>query len=103
MDLKNKKPLNKEILKALREQIDNIDAEVLKLLQKRLKIVREIGFIKKQINLPITNAQREYEIYQRLKHLNKNSKNPLPESDMIAFWENLINFSTQIQLDDQLH
>lgn len=57
-------------IESLRQKIDKIDLEILKLLQQRAKIVIEIGKIKYQQNLPIYSAQREREIISNLHKQN---------------------------------
>ncbi len=51
-----------ENLTALRKQIDLIDDELLSILNKRMRISREIGQYKKEHNLPILQTSRYNEI-----------------------------------------
>ncbi|NPA12522.1 MAG: prephenate dehydratase [Aquificae bacterium] len=60
-----------EKLKEYREQIDNIDTQILKLLNERAKLAKEIGHIKKEINKPVYDPSRERKIFERLEELNK--------------------------------
>lgn len=46
-------------LAALRDQIDNVDKELLRLLAKRLDLVAEVGEVKSQHGLPIYAPERE--------------------------------------------
>ena len=43
----------------LRAQIDSIDAQILKLYEERMDVVREIGRYKMENNLPVYDASRE--------------------------------------------
>ncbi|GAB6066396.1 prephenate dehydratase [Aquifex pyrophilus] len=60
-----------EELKKLREEIDRIDEEILKLLNRRAELAKKIGEIKTKRNLPIHVPEREREIFEKLLKLNK--------------------------------
>ncbi len=49
-------------LKKLRKQIDAVDREFMKELSKRFRIVREVGRLKLQQNLPIVQKSRMNEM-----------------------------------------
>jgi len=46
-------------LKALREEIDRIDEQVLRLIARRMRIVEEIAEIKRDMGLSIVDEERE--------------------------------------------
>lgn len=52
-------------IQLLREQLDIIDAELLKLLSQRMKISSSIGVIKQKHNLPIFQPQRWQQVLQK--------------------------------------
>ena len=56
-------------LKIYRKQLDKIDSQVIKLLEKREKISKKIGQYKKKNKIKIQDKSREKQI---LKKLNKN-------------------------------
>ena len=56
-------------LKIYRKQLDKIDSQVIKLLEKREKISKKIGPYKKKNKIKIQDKSREKQI---LKKLNKN-------------------------------
>ncbi len=60
-------------MKELRDQIDRIDEELLKLLDERMGLAFEIGRIKKEKGLPVLDSGREAEVYARLKALAKSN------------------------------
>ncbi len=60
-----------EKLSKLRKKIDEIDETIVKLLNERAKLAKEVGHIKKQYNLPIYVPSREQEIFDRLQRLNQ--------------------------------
>ncbi len=49
----------------IREEIDSIDREILILLDKRVRLCREIGEIKKKKKIPVTDKHREVEVLRR--------------------------------------
>ena len=56
--------MDKELLE-LRKKIDKIDDEVFSLLEKRYKVVKEVGDYKKKKNLPVIASDREKEIIEK--------------------------------------
>lgn len=46
----------------LRLRIDEIDKDLMRLLELRFQVVKEIGDYKKEHNLPILDAKREQEV-----------------------------------------
>ena len=59
-----------EDLKILREKIDKIDDEIVKLLSDRMACSEAIGEVKKSLSAPVADLKREDEIINRLT-LNK--------------------------------
>jgi len=57
-----------ELTKALgssRQRIDSIDDQIVKLLNERAQVVREVGLIKKQYNAPASAPGREEQVLHR--------------------------------------
>ena len=61
-------------LEELRKQIDEIDAQIAVLFEKRMHVANEIGEYKKENNLPVLDTQRELEV------ISKNLENIKDES-----------------------
>lgn len=62
---------DKEI-EVLRKQIDALDKDILRLLEHRFDVVRDIARLKKKKNLPVRDVEREMEIIRnkcKLTHL----------------------------------
>ena len=53
-------------LTLLRDKINKIDQSLLSLLAQRIAVVREVGELKKQHNLPIHDPKREEELLSML-------------------------------------
>lgn len=54
-------------LDSLRKRIDEIDKDLLRLLELRFQVVKEIGTYKKEHNLPILDEKREKEVLEMKK------------------------------------
>ncbi len=59
-------------LDTLRLAIDQIDKELVKALEERFKLVKEIGHYKKENGLPIHDPKREAYVLETKKALLKN-------------------------------
>ena len=70
-------------LEELRKKIDSIDDEILKLLNERMKVVKEVGELKNKTKAPIYRPEREQEILNRLK---KKNRGPLTDSAIDAIF-----------------
>ena len=65
---------HKAQLRAFRESIDNIDASLVFILAERFKITKQVGYYKKEHNLPPADPTRELEQIARLKQLAEDAK-----------------------------
>lgn len=54
-----------QVLTASRQRIDSIDAQIIKLLNERAQVVRDIGEIKKRYHAPASAPGREAQVLQR--------------------------------------
>jgi len=55
-------------VKALRDRIDKIDREIVKLLEKRIEIVREIGRLKRDTGAEIFDPERERDVLRNVSN-----------------------------------
>ena len=53
-------------LKEIRNKIDSIDTELVKLFKERMEVVSDVAAYKRANNLPVLNAQRERDIIARV-------------------------------------
>lgn len=77
-------------IKSLRNKVDRLDEKILSLLQKRIELVKKIGKIKSENNLPVFDPARESEIIQRLKKLNMNR---IPEDKLELIFKEIFSLS----------
>ena len=82
-------------LKEKRKEIDLIDQKLLILLNHRLRIVLEIGKIKKEIGKKIYDPMREKEVLDRLKRKNKGL---LKEEDLKKIFTTIMKVCRKSQI-----
>ncbi len=54
-----------QALTSSRQRIDSIDGQIVKLLNERAQVVREVGLIKKQYHAPASAPGREEQVLRR--------------------------------------
>ena len=86
-------------LAPLRKEIDKIDNEILKLLDKRMGIVREIGHLKQKSNVFIYHPKRESEILARLANLG--AKN-ITQNAIKAIYNEIFANSRHLELPERV-
>ena len=80
-------------LKSLRNDIDKIDSELIKLFQERMELSAKVGMYKQENNLPIFSKEREREV------LNSVTASVKPEIEGYAktLYETIFNVSRSYQ------
>ncbi len=81
-------------LAILREDIDKVDAELLRLLNQRAELVLKVGELKKANNLAVVNADREKILLARLCAENSG---PLPKEMVVQLFQQIIDILKQLQ------
>jgi len=81
-------------IKKLRNDIDAIDEEILKLLNKRSRIVLEIANIKRDTKAKFYSPERERQIIERLTSLNKG---PFPNDALMALYREILSASLSLE------
>ncbi len=77
-----------------RAEIDEIDATLLELLNRRVRVVAEIGTIKKATNTPVSDPSREQAVLQRLRTYNAG---PLDAPGVERIFRRIIRESRRIE------
>ena len=85
--------MDKRILE-LRQQIDAIDGEVIRLLKKRMGISKEVGKLKEELDIPVEDKGREQEIIDRLT---QQAGRNLSEEQLIRIFTAVFKSSKQVQ------
>ena len=84
-----------EDLKQLRLKIDEVDEQILQFLVRRGKICQAIGAAKKAKGLPIRDANREAEIFKRVRE--KAAKSALDPVQVEAVYREIVNMCSSVQ------
>jgi chorismate mutase / prephenate dehydratase len=77
-----------ERLEACRQEIDSLDQRLVELIQKRARVVEEVGAVKREAGLTIRDAQREQQVIEKVQRLAKGG--PLPAEAVGRIYQKLI-------------
>ena len=81
-------------LDKLRNEIDSLDAQIVKLLNDRANVVIQVGQVKNAQNAPIYAPDREHKILERIQQLNGG---PLPNRCLVAIYRELMSGSFALE------
>lgn len=79
-----------------RNEIDEVDAELLRLLNVRARLALKVGALKKAAHLPFCDPDREQYVLSRLQHLNSG---PLDERAVYKVFRRIIRESRRVQVE----
>jgi chorismate mutase len=77
-----------ERLEACRQQIDSVDQRLVELIQERARVVQEVGVIKREAHLPVTDTNREHRVIQKAEDLARGG--PLPAEAVGRIYQKLV-------------
>ncbi len=77
-----------------RKQIDEIDPKIVDLLNQRATAAREIGRIKRNLDMPIREVDRERIV---LRNISRANRGPLADTDLHLIFERIIEIMRNIQ------
>ncbi|MBI1895956.1 MAG: chorismate mutase [Acidobacteria bacterium] len=83
-----------DALAGCRRRIDAVDLEILELLNRRTRIVEEIGAIKQRFQMPVYEPRREDEVYRNVLSHNGG---PLPPEAVKRIYERIIDEMRTLQ------
>ena len=75
-------------LATCRQQIDSIDQRLVKLIQERARVVQQVGAIKQEAHIPVTDTSREQVVVQKAENLGKGG--PLPPEAVGRIYQKLV-------------
>ncbi len=81
-------------LREYRDQIDSIDRELLELLNRRTRVVEEIGQVKEAVHLPIYEPKREEDVFRNVVEHNRG---PLAPDALKRIFERIIDEMRSLQ------
>lgn len=82
---------------ALRERIDGLDEQIIRLISQRAEAANQIGSLKRGSELPVYEPQREEQVFSNVRKLNPG---PLSDADMLHIYERLIDVMRSLQRRD---
>ena len=77
-----------------RKEIDEVDAELLRLLNIRARLALKVGALKQAAHLPFCDPERERVVLQRLRDMNSG---PLDERAVGKVFRRIIRESRRVQ------
>ncbi|GLI39188.1 chorismate mutase [Geobacter hydrogenophilus] len=78
----------------LRQEIDRMDSELLRIFNRRASLALEIGLIKKERGLPVYDPKREKLIFERMK---ADNPGPLDDGAIVRLFERVIDESRRLE------
>ena len=78
----------------IRQEIDRLDSELLRIFNKRAELALKIGEIKKGLGLPVYDPAREKRIFLRMKEENPG---PLDDEAIVRLFERVIDESRRLE------
>jgi chorismate mutase / prephenate dehydratase len=81
-------------LEDLRQRIDEIDSQLVKLLNERAQVVVEVGQRKSETAGPIYAPDREKQVFEKIKKANEG---PLHDRTLVAIWRELMSGSFMLE------
>ena len=77
-----------------RQQIDDIDKQLVMLLSKRAEAAKAIGELKRGEQIPIYEPKREEYVFEHVKSI---SPGPMADSELISIYERLMDVMRTLQ------
>jgi chorismate mutase / prephenate dehydratase len=77
-----------QALNSSRQRIDSIDDQIVKLLNERAQVVRQVGLIKKQFHAPASAPGREEQVLRRMAG---QAQAPLAPSAVEAIYHTILH------------
>jgi chorismate mutase-like protein len=81
-------------LEDLRRQIDALDQQIVALLNSRAHVACDIGQLKKANDLPVFDAKREQQVFEKIHKLNDG---PLANEDLDDLYKVLIKACRKLE------
>ncbi|TYP00351.1 chorismate mutase [Geothermobacter ehrlichii] len=78
----------------IREEIDRLDSELLRIFNRRAQLALDIGALKKERGLPIYDPDREKRILERVQ---QDNPGPLSNEAIVRLFERVIDESRSLE------
>lgn len=77
-----------------RDEIDEVDRRLVKLLNERTRIVEELGRVKDELKMPVYEPRREDEVYSNIL---RHNEGPLPAEALRRLFERIVDEMRTLQ------
>ena len=84
-------------LEELRDQIDDLDRQLVELLSERARAAQMVGHLKAATSLPVYEPERERAVYANVRAANKG---PLPDIELTHIYERIIDVMRALQRNE---
>lgn len=78
----------------IRQEIDQLDEELLRIFNRRAALALEIGHIKKEKGIPVYDPSREKRIFDKMQAANPG---PLEDDAIVRLFERVIDESRRLE------
>jgi chorismate mutase len=85
-------------LEDLRQRIDGLDEQLVRLLNERARCALEIGQIKKDMGLPMYQPEREADVLRRVRAASVAGGGPLGPEAIVRLFERVIDEARGLEL-----
>lgn len=85
-------------LRAIREEIERVDGEIIALVARRMELARQTGELKRAHDLPLFDAAREAAVVRRAAELSRAAG--LPEEEARSLFWMLIGMARRSQAEE---
>src|ERR1035437_10243620 len=98
-DRRDDRVLEPRELESLRAEIDALDIDIVRLLNRRATLGLAAGHAKTRSGRPLTDAERERDVLVRISRANEG---PLPQGELLALYRQLIESIQQREENENL-
>jgi len=88
-----------DALTRLRDDIEQIDREVIRLIARRIELARQVGAVKRTAGLPALDPAREAAVVRRVSEVAR--EEGAPEEDVRYLFWHIIGMSRRAQLTEE--
>ena len=81
----------------LREEIDDIDSEIITLLESRLKLTNEVGKVKEKIKKTFRDIKRQEDILARIESM----ETKYPKEELKSLFKKIMSTSLNKQIENE--
>ena len=84
-------------LTPLRERIDALDREIVRLLNERARVAIEIGQVKALVARPVHDPERETDVLRRVREANVSAGGPLPDDEVVELYARIVALTRRLE------